>query len=145
MCITLVKYFLKKLRAYDIYARVVDVSKITGVGAANKWDFWYKNNECLNTAQSTFHVVLCLLYRHWDNRPLASLLFQIFPKSKNAKICSNTLQSDKENKIILVLTRGNHWLRICVCHSWITYGNKIESKGVQFPRLGVPDIINRGG
>ena len=139
------KILLKKLCAYDIYAWVVDVSKIAGVGATNKWDFWYKNNKCLNTAQSTFHVVLCLLYRHWDNHPLASLLFHIFPKSKNAKICSNTLQSDKENKIMLVLTTGNHWLWICVCVLRKTYGNKIESKGVQFSRWGAPDKTNRGG
>ena len=63
----------------------------------------------------------------------------------SAKICSNTLQSDKENKIMLVLTTGNHWLRICVCLLRKTYGNKIESKGVQFFRWGAPDKTNRGG
>ena len=63
----------------------------------------------------------------------------------SAKICSNTLQSDKENKIMLVLTTGNHWLQICVCLLRKTYGNKIESKGVQFFRWGAPDKTNRGG
>ena len=28
---------------------------------SNEWDFWYKNNECVNTIQSTFHVLMCLL------------------------------------------------------------------------------------
>ena len=29
--------------------------------------------------------------------------------------------------------------------AFVTYGNEIESKGVQFPRRDAPDIINRGG
>ena len=28
--------------------------------------FLIQNNECVNTVQSTFHVVLCLLYTYWD-------------------------------------------------------------------------------
>ena len=44
-----------KVLAYGIYARVVDVSEIERVSAAN---------ECVNTVQSTFHVVLCLLYTY---------------------------------------------------------------------------------
>ena len=34
------------------------------VRAANEWDFWYKNNDCTNTVQSTFHVALCFLYSY---------------------------------------------------------------------------------
>ena len=41
------------------------------------------NNGCLNAVQSTFHMVLCLLYTYWDihHHSFASLLFQMFPKS----------------------------------------------------------------
>ena len=28
--------------------------------------FVIQNNECVNTVQSTFHVLLCLLYTYWD-------------------------------------------------------------------------------
>ena len=31
--------------------------------------FLIQNNECVNTVQSTFHVVLCLLYTYWDWTP----------------------------------------------------------------------------
>ena len=31
--------------------------------------FLILNNECVNTVQSTFHVVLCLLYTYWDWTP----------------------------------------------------------------------------
>ena len=31
--------------------------------------FLIQNNECVNTVQSTFHVVLCLLYTSWDWTP----------------------------------------------------------------------------
>lgn len=31
-----------KVRAYGIYALVVDVSEKERVSAANEWDFWYK-------------------------------------------------------------------------------------------------------
>ena len=60
---------------YCIYARVVDVSEIERVSAANEWDFWYKDNEYVNTVQSTFYMVLCLLYIYWDlNSCLSSLM-----------------------------------------------------------------------
>ena len=39
------------------------------------------NNECVNAVQSTFHVVLCLLYTYWDIQHFASLLFEIFMKT----------------------------------------------------------------
>ena len=55
-----------KVLAYGIYTRVVFVSEIERVSAANEWDFWYKNNEWVNTVRSTLHVVLCLLYTYWD-------------------------------------------------------------------------------
>ena len=54
----------KEVRAYDIYARVVDVSEIERVSLANEWHLWYKN-ECVDTVQSTFHVVLWLFYTYW--------------------------------------------------------------------------------
>ena len=31
--------------------------------------FLIQNNECVNTVQSTFHVVLCLWYTYWDWTP----------------------------------------------------------------------------
>ena len=31
--------------------------------------FLIQNNECVHTVQSTFHVVLCLLYTYWDWTP----------------------------------------------------------------------------
>ena len=31
--------------------------------------FLIQTNECVNTVQSTFHVVLCLLYTYWDWTP----------------------------------------------------------------------------
>ena len=31
--------------------------------------FLIQNNECVNTVQSTFYVVLCLLYTYWDWTP----------------------------------------------------------------------------
>ena len=45
----------------------------------------------------------------------------------------------------MIITRGNHWLRIRVRHLRKNYGNEIESKGVQFHGRGAPDKINRGG
>lgn len=41
------------------------VSEIEQVSTANKWDFWYKNNEFLNTVQRTILMALCLLYTYW--------------------------------------------------------------------------------
>ena len=55
-----------KVLTYGICTRVVFVSEIERVSAANEWDFWCKNNEWVNTVQSTLHVVLCLLYTYWD-------------------------------------------------------------------------------
>ena len=66
----------RKVLAYGIYARVVDVLEIERVRFR-----LYKNNESVNTVQSTFHVLLCLLYTYWDIHHFASLLFQIFPES----------------------------------------------------------------
>ena len=42
---------------YGIYARVVFVSENERVSVANEWVFWYANNSCVNTVQSTFHEV----------------------------------------------------------------------------------------
>ena len=66
------------MRAYGINARVVDVSKIKRMSAANDWDFCYKN-ECVNTVQSTYHVVLCLFYHilsYFSFSKLSILCFQ---------------------------------------------------------------------
>ena len=52
-----------KSALYGIYALVVDISEISLV---HSFDLWYKNNECVNTVQSTFHAVLCLLYTYWN-------------------------------------------------------------------------------
>jgi len=48
------------------------VSEIEQVSTANKWDFWYKNNEFLNTVQRTFLMALCLLYTYWAFRIFTS-------------------------------------------------------------------------
>ena len=95
-----------KMLAYGIYARVVDVSEIKRVSAAksNEWaqrnqtsERWYKNNECVNTVQSTFHVVLCLLCTYWDIPHFGGLNF--YSKSfKNAKICRYTLTAKWQRK-----------------------------------------------
>ena len=69
----------KEVRAYDIYARVVDVSEIERVSVANEWHLWYKN-ECVDTVQSTFHVVLCLFYTYWDIHHFSSLFVLLSKK-----------------------------------------------------------------
>ena len=45
---------------YGIYPLVVFVSEIERVSPANEWDFLYKNNECVNTVQSTFREVFSI-------------------------------------------------------------------------------------
>ena len=65
---------MESARAYGIYARVVDVSEIERASAVNEWDFWYKDNECVNTVQSTLNVVLCLLDTYWDLKSCLSSL-----------------------------------------------------------------------
>lgn len=52
-----------KSALYGIYALFVDISEISLV---HSFDLWYKNNDCVNTVQSTFHAVLCLLYTYWN-------------------------------------------------------------------------------
>ena len=39
---------------YGIYPLVVFVSEIERVSPANEWDFWYKNNSCVNTVRQHF-------------------------------------------------------------------------------------------
>ena len=52
---------------YGIYARVVDVSEIERVSAANEWDFWYKNNECVNTVRPHFPwSILYIFPMKWE-------------------------------------------------------------------------------
>ena len=90
-----------KVLAYGIYARVVDVSEILLVRCAHSFDFWYKNNECVNTVQSTFHVVLCLLYTYWDIHHFGGLF--ILNLSKMLKFAATQLlQNDNENEVSAV-------------------------------------------
>ena len=55
-----------KVRAHGVYARVVDISEIERVSAANEWDFFIQNKVYVKTIQSTFHAVICLFYTYWD-------------------------------------------------------------------------------
>ena len=65
---------LWQLWACAIYARVVDESEIERVRAANKWDFYYINNEALS-------MWYCVYYIHTETFIiLAAFLFQISPK-----------------------------------------------------------------
>ena len=90
--------------AYGIYAQVVDVSEIEWVIAANESDFWYKNNESVNTVQSTFHVVLCLLYTYWDIHHFGGLF--ILNLSKMLKFATTHLpQNDNENEVSAFLVK----------------------------------------
>ena len=49
---------------YGIYALVVFVSEISLVRCAHSFDFWYKNNSCVNTVRQ--HFPWSILYKH-DN------------------------------------------------------------------------------
>ena len=76
------KYFMESAHVRHLYARAVDVSEIEHskrMSTANEWDFWFKNNECVNTVQNIFHVVFYLLFTYWDMHQSANLSFQIFP------------------------------------------------------------------
>ena len=66
---------------------------------SHSFDFWYVNNSGLNTVQSTFHVVLCLLYTYWEIHYFVSHLFQIFAESLNAKVCLYTPWNGKDNEV----------------------------------------------
>ena len=73
--------------ANGIYARVVDVSEIERVSAANEEDFW-----------CTFNVVLCLLYTYWDIRHFGGLF--ILNLLKMLKFAATRLpQNDNENEV----------------------------------------------
>ena len=68
-----------RVRAYGIYARVVDMTETRRVSAAIERDFWYKN-KCADTIQST-SVWYCVYYIHTETVIiLAAFLFQFFPK-----------------------------------------------------------------
>ena len=87
-----------KVLAYGIYARFVVVSEIERVSTANEWDFWYKNNEWVDTVRRTLHVVLCLLYTYWDIHHFGGLL--ILNLSKMLKFAATHLpQNDNENEV----------------------------------------------
>ena len=58
-----IDYFMERARVR--YLRTsCGISENERVSVANEWVFWYKNNECVNTAQSTFHAVICLFYTY---------------------------------------------------------------------------------
>ena len=57
--------------------------------------FVIQNNECVNTVQSTFHVVLCLLYTYWDWTPLLKLWQALFKQ-----IWSNNNHCRKESSFV---------------------------------------------
>ena len=59
-----------KVLAYGIYARVVDVSEIERVSAANELDFWYKNN--MN--QWTILQPFMLIFAKWSQSTIFSSL-----------------------------------------------------------------------
>ena len=68
------------------------------ISAANEWDFWYKNNEWVNTVRSTLHVELCLLYTYWDIHHFGGLF--ILNLSKMLKFAATHLpQNDNENEV----------------------------------------------
>ena len=94
-CIACIENTSWKVLAYGIYARVVHVSEIERVRAANEYDFWYKNNECVNTVQSTFHVVLCLLYTYRDIHHFGGLFILNLSKML---ICRYTLAAKWQRK-----------------------------------------------
>ena len=55
----------------EYFMESADVRYLFLCQKSNEWakkggDFWYKNNERVNTVRSTLHVVSCLLYRYWD-------------------------------------------------------------------------------
>ena len=85
-----------KVRAYGIYALVVDVSEMERVSAANEWDFWYINNECVNTVRSSFYVVLCLLYTYWDSHHFGDLF--ILNLSKMPKFAATHREMTTKSK-----------------------------------------------
>ena len=79
--------------AHGIYTRVVDVSEIERASAANEWDFWYKNNEWINTVRSTLHVFIIYVvvqFSYW---------FEFyFPLFWGVVMYDNQVET-KENKI----------------------------------------------
>ena len=60
---------------------------------AHSFDFWYKNNECVNTVQGT------LLYTYRDIQHFASFFISKLSNPKIAKICRYTPRNDKEKTL----------------------------------------------
>ena len=71
------------------------LSEIEQVSAANEWDFWYVNNSGENTVQSTFHVVLCLLYTFII---LPAFYFKSFQNPKMPKYTFTYREMTKKTK-----------------------------------------------
>ena len=64
------------------------------------WDFWYKNNECVNTVRSTFHVVLCLFYIDIDSHHFGGLF--ISHLSKMLKVAAIHREMTRKTKYQLI-------------------------------------------
>ena len=66
---------------------------------SNEWDFWYKNNECVNTIQSTFHMLMCLLYIYWNIIILPVFYFTSF---------QSAIKNDKNWPLLQAITIMTH-------------------------------------
>ena len=85
-------YFMESA-AYGIYARVVDVLEIERVRFR-----LCKNNESVNTVQSTFPVLLCLLYTYWDIHHFPAFYFKSFQNPKMPKYAATHREMTKKTK-----------------------------------------------
>ena len=70
--------------------------------------FLIQNNECVNTVQGTFHVVLCLLHTYRDIQHFARFLFQIFQILKLPKYAASHREMTKKRRFVKITI----WARI---------------------------------
>ena len=54
---------------FKLFKIVMSNNTSCGVSEIERVRFLIQNNECVNTVQSTFHMVLCLLHTYWDWTP----------------------------------------------------------------------------
>ena len=64
--INVLVFFVVYIEYFMESARVRCLHTSCGVSEIERVRFLIQNNECVNTVQSTFHVVLCLLYTYRD-------------------------------------------------------------------------------
>ena len=77
-----IEYFMESARVRCLHTSCVGLMRLLNAGRidvayqksrtserSERVRFLIQNNECVNTVQSTFHVVLCLLYTNWDWTP----------------------------------------------------------------------------